>query len=168
MTVIVDDAQLQDAMKRLGQALGNTAPVMQEVGLGLRGYVRQTITMGGRPSWPPLARLTMAVKGRTKPLAGMERHIGFSSTDSIAVVFWANPAAIGWDANLHHSGYRFGPAIGRPVMRINTRGRPIYFTKRKGGTVPARPIWPDVTEATAVAENIVFAYGRRVIGPSWR
>ncbi len=164
--VEVHDERLKSSLTQYAEYLRGTRTVMIIIGRGIRDYTKETIAMGGRPSWPALSHWTIARTGRTKPLRGFAQHIHYTANAQEALIWASNPEST-WSLQQHHDGF-ISKAVqsGRNVMRIPQRTGPAIFTRsRSQSVVPARPFWPTFAEVTlasgAAVEKWVAEGARR-------
>lgn len=160
--VRIDDAQLKRALRALKSELTNTRPINERVARAMRDYVKDTIRMGGRNrAHAPLAPMTIARTGRTKPLVGVEKGIRASATKDEAVVYHTNPK---YTATQHHRGYTT-PAINKSVLM---KSGDQFFRGKKASRVPAREIWPNIHETYRVVKGLFSDWIKSGAFRAWR
>ncbi len=166
--VEVHDERLKASLTQYAEYLRGTRSVMIIIGRGIRDYTKDTIRMGGRPTWPALSTMSIQRTGRTKPLHGFDRYIHYTASAAQAVVFASSPSDK-WTLQQHHDGY-ISPAVynATRVMRVPQRsGSPLFFKSRKESIVPARPFWPTVAEVTLASATAVDGWIKEGARQKW-
>lgn len=68
--IAIDDAQLRRRIAAIQAGLDDATPLMRVWGEIAQTSVAENFERGGRPKWPPLSPVTVALKGHNRPLIG--------------------------------------------------------------------------------------------------
>lgn len=142
VNIIIDDRQLQAALRRLERAGADLAPAMRKIAQAMHKVTEDNFAAEGRPKWKPLSEVTKHMRlggkkaykknGALTAAAQRRQDAGFrilqhtgQLASSVTTDYGNSHAAIG--SNLQYAGiHQFGGMAGR--------GRKV--------AIPARPYLP--------------------------
>jgi hypothetical protein len=160
MTITMDGRRIRSVLDRLAGELQRPRALNAKVARHMRNYVQQTITLQGRgATYRPLSSLYKRQSGRFKALLGIRRRIHAEWDDNGAYVVYKAEQGDQFTLKMLENGWSQRPfempksvVNGRTIRRRMViqgprNANPIFFTRRKGFTVPGRKVWPSYLEA---------------------
>lgn len=164
----INDREIRSVLSRLAGELERPRALNAKVARHMRDYVRQTITIQGRPApWLPLSALYKLKSGKFKAMLSLRERVVARWDDEGAYVEFIQKSGDQFTLRQLERGWS-QPAFELPKMK-NTRGgiarrkmiiqgprnaNPIYFVRRKGFSVPGRPFFPSYLEAQREAAQV--------------
>jgi hypothetical protein len=150
--------------------LGNGQAAMTLIGQHMVEYIGDTIRKGGRNRpYAPLAPMTVARHGRTKPLITLADNFRYRAHRLSCEIYFVAPAGKTFDIDWHHRGYRIPARSGNPYMvAMGTSGGLVFFTHARAAKVPAREIWPSHAEGQKEVSRFAQAWIKDAARRSWR
>lgn len=147
--VSVDDANMQDLLKRIGQNLGNMKPAMKIIGSTIRASVIRNFEKGGRPKkWKKHSKTTEKRRGKGAAIL-MVQGLRSGLAGSIHYKAEKDSVSIATDDRAYAAVHQFGAkkgSFGSVVATVRSHlrnGIPVREHTRKmilpWGDIPARP-----------------------------
>lgn len=149
--ITIDDARLQEALKRLEQSGTRLAPAMKKIAAALADQVEENFAQQGRPRWQPLENPPERRQGgRILQDSGqLAASISTESTDTAAVI-GSNKVY----AAIHQFGGKTAAHVIRPVKKkaLAFGGTVRRQVNHPGSDIPARPFLPVTADGSLQPE----------------
>jgi hypothetical protein len=171
--ITINDRRIVSVLDRLAGELQRPRALNAKVARHMRDYVKQTITLQGRgETYKPLSPLYKRQSGKFKALLGIRNRIFAEWDDNGAYVtyrkelgdqFTIKQLEQGWSQKPFEMPLKIRGARGRAyrktmVMAGARNAKPIYFTRRKGFSVPGRKVWPSYLEAQREIKKVALEH----------
>lgn len=164
--ITVNAKQTTQAINRFKGSLEQRRGLLELIGTRLVAYTRETINMQGRgKSWKPLAASTKKSTGRDKALVTLIPFIKHRVNMRVGVTIYFSKRPRDWSIDVHESGFKSRAVPKGIKMKAKGLG---MFSGRKASVIPARKIFPTLTETRAISRDITQDWVRDTSRKVWR